>query len=61
MQDALLKTCILGIMAGLVAFLVNGLTETVLYYPKVAVLFWFQVGILLGIVKLNDAASLNNK
>lgn len=53
MEDVFLKTSILGIIAGLTAFLINGLTETVLYYPKVAVLFWFQVGLLLGIIKIS--------
>jgi putative inorganic carbon (HCO3(-)) transporter len=42
----------LGIAMGLVAFLVHGLTESNLYYPKVAVLFWFQVGLLLAVMNM---------
>ncbi|OGX15633.1 MAG: hypothetical protein A2166_02565 [Omnitrophica WOR_2 bacterium RBG_13_41_10] len=48
-----LKICCLGIAAGIIAFLINGLTETNLYYPKVAVLFWYQMGLSLGLFKLN--------
>ncbi len=44
-----LKICGLGIVTGIIAFLVNGLTETNLYYSKVATLFWYQVGLFLGI------------
>lgn len=51
-KDNFLKVCSLGIVAGIIAFLINGLTETNLYYPKIAVLFWFQIGLLLGILKI---------
>lgn len=47
------KICCLGLAAGIIAFLINGLTETNLYYPKVATLFWYQVGLSLGLFKLN--------
>jgi len=50
----LLKICSLGIIAGIIAFLINGLTETNLYYPKVATLFWYQVGLFLGLVRINQ-------
>ncbi|MCX5695238.1 MAG: O-antigen ligase family protein [Candidatus Omnitrophica bacterium] len=50
--DEFLKTCSLGITAGLVAFLINGMTETNLYYSKIATFFWFQIGLLLAIIKL---------
>ncbi|MBM3251208.1 MAG: O-antigen ligase family protein [Candidatus Omnitrophica bacterium] len=49
-----LKVCSLGIIGGIIAFLVNGLTETTLYYSKIAPLFWYQVGILLGILRINN-------
>jgi O-antigen ligase len=51
-KDVLLQLCGLGIIMGLTAFLVHGLTETNLYYPKIAVLFWFQVGLLNSILQL---------
>ncbi|MDD5196913.1 MAG: O-antigen ligase family protein [Candidatus Omnitrophica bacterium] len=49
-KDNFLALCGLGIVMGLAAFLVHGLTETNLYYPKIAVLFWFQSGLLMGIL-----------
>jgi O-antigen ligase len=49
-RDAFLKIGSLGIALGLFAFLVHGLTESNLYYPKIAVLFWFQVGFLARII-----------
>ena len=49
-KDDFLALCGLGIVMGLAAFLVHGLTETNLYYPKIAVLFWFQAGLLMGIL-----------
>lgn len=55
LKDDFLKMAALGITGGILAFLINGLTETVLYYPKVAVLFWFEVGVLLGILNLKEA------
>jgi O-antigen ligase len=51
-EDEFLKTCSLGIVAGLIAFLINGMAETNLYYSKIASFFWFQIGLLLAIIKL---------
>ncbi len=51
-DSSFLKICSLGIVAGIIAFLVNGLTETNLYYSKVATLFWYQIGLLLGLSRL---------
>jgi O-antigen ligase len=55
-EQAFLKLCSLGIMLGLLAFLVNGLTETNLYYPKIAVLFWFQVALLMAVIRLGQGS-----
>ncbi len=46
------KIASLGIFMGMFAFLIHGLTETNLYYPKIATLFWFQIGLLLGLLNL---------
>lgn len=51
-DDEFFKVCSLGIAAGLMAFLINGMTETNLYYSKIATFFWFQIGLLLAIIKL---------
>jgi putative inorganic carbon (HCO3(-)) transporter len=60
-EDTVLKAYLLGIIAGLAGSLINGFTESILYYPKIAVLFWFQVGVLFGIIKISDKFSLENK
>lgn len=51
-KDSLLLLCALGVTMGIIAFLANGLTETNLYYPKIAVLFWFEVGLLMATLRL---------
>jgi len=38
----------LALIAGISAFLINGLTETSLYYSRVAHVFWFLIGLLLS-------------
>ena len=53
-NDGLLRYCSLGAIMGIVAFLIHGLTETNLYYPKIAVLFWFEVGLVMTILSLNN-------
>lgn len=54
-KDDLFGLCSLGILMGLIAFLINGLTETNLYYPKIAILFWYQAGLLSCILRLGKA------
>jgi O-antigen ligase len=53
------KICSLGIIAGIIAFLINGLTETNLYYSKVATLFWYQMGLFLGLSRIKDKEKEN--
>lgn len=50
-QDNLLKAASLSSMACLIGFLVNGLTETSLYYSRVAMVFWYLVGFSLSLRK----------
>jgi O-antigen ligase len=57
-SDAFLKFSSLGIMLGLAAFLVHGLTETNLYYPKIAVLFWFQAALLMAMIRIEKIKSV---
>lgn len=49
-DDNFQKVASTGILLGLFAFLIHGLTETNLYYPKIATLFWFQVGLLASLL-----------
>jgi hypothetical protein len=46
-----LKILLLSLTAGLIAFLVNGLTESSLYYSSVAVIFWYIMGFMLSLRK----------
>ena len=49
--DTYLKTVSLSLIACVIAFLVNGFTESSLYYSVVAVLFWYIAGLLLSLKK----------
>ncbi len=56
-NDNFEKIASLGIFMGIFAFLIHGLTETNLYYPKIATLFWFQVGFLVSLLNLHKRAA----
>ncbi len=47
-----LKMCCLGVIACLVGFLINGLTESSLYYSRVSLIFWYLVGMLFGLQRI---------
>lgn len=49
-----LKICNLGLIAGIISFLINGMTETGLYYSKIATLFWVHIGVLLAVLKVSQ-------
>jgi len=38
-----------------ISFLINGLTETSLYYSRVAMIFWFMIGLSLALKKFSNA------
>jgi len=57
LKDNYLKIISLSLVACFVSFLVNGLTETSLYYPRVAMIFWFLIGLSLSLVKFVNADS----
>jgi len=46
-----LKIVSLSLSACLLAFLVNGLTESSLYYSRVAIIFWYTAGLSLALKK----------
>jgi len=48
-SDNYLKTVSLSLIACVIAFLVNGLTESSLYYSVVAVMFWYIAGLSLAL------------
>ncbi|MEW6008954.1 MAG: O-antigen ligase family protein [Candidatus Omnitrophota bacterium] len=51
-DNSILKVYSLGLIAGIICFLVNGLTETGLYYSKIATWFWLEIGLILSVYKL---------
>lgn len=51
LTDKYLKILCLCLIAGLAAFMINGLTETNLYYSRVSILFWYLAGFLLALKK----------
>ena len=54
-SDNYLKTVSLSLIACVIAFLVNGLTESSLYYSVVAVMFWYIAGLSLALKKFTYA------
>lgn len=51
LHDEYLKIVGLSLLACVIAFLINGLTETSLYYPRVAMVFWYLIGTSLALGK----------
>ena len=51
-DDLYLKAVSLSLAASLLAFLVNGMTETSLYYPRVVMIFWYLIGVSLSLERL---------
>ncbi|MFH1269715.1 MAG: O-antigen ligase family protein [Candidatus Omnitrophota bacterium] len=51
LDERYLKIFSLSLAACLIAFLVNGLTESSLYYSRVAVIFWYIAGMALAFKK----------
>ncbi|MFA5089654.1 MAG: O-antigen ligase family protein [Candidatus Omnitrophota bacterium] len=55
LSDRYYKIISLSLSVCLFAFLVNGLTETSLYYARVAMIFWYLAGFSLALEKFIDA------
>lgn len=55
-EDSCFKIISLCVSVCLVSFLVNGLTESSLYYSRVAVLFWYLAGFSLALGKFTYGA-----
>jgi O-antigen ligase len=47
-KDNFIKNSVLGLACGVIGFLLNGLTESNLYYSRLSILFWFVVGLALS-------------
>jgi O-antigen ligase len=62
LKNDYLKVISLSAMASFAAFLVNGLTESSLYYSRVAPLFWYLAGLTLALKNfLPDEAQKDNR
>lgn len=55
LDDGFLKIISLSLTGCLIAFLVNGLTESSLYSSRVAMIFWYLMGFSLALKKIADA------
>jgi putative inorganic carbon (HCO3(-)) transporter len=53
LHDEYLKIIAFSLLACCIAFLVNGLTETNLYYPRVVIMFWYLIGFSLALKKFS--------
>lgn len=56
LKNEYLRAACLSLIACLFAFLVNGLTETSLYNSRVAMIFWYLIGICLSLKRLDRVA-----
>jgi O-antigen ligase len=54
LRNALLKNVSLGLISCLTAFLVNGLTESSLYYARVVMIFWYLAALSLSLGKFTN-------
>jgi len=55
LNDELYKIVSVSLVACFIAFLINGLTETSMYYSRVAMIFWFLIGFSLSLKKFTHA------
>jgi len=47
--DPFLKALSISVFAAIIAYLINGLTETSLYYSRIVMIFWFLIGLGLSL------------
>ena len=55
LPEGFFKVTCLSLIAALIVFLVNGLTESSLYSSRVAILFWYIAGVALSLRKFKYA------
>jgi putative inorganic carbon (HCO3(-)) transporter len=53
-SEPFLRACSVSVLAALIAYLINGFTETNLYYSRIVMIFWFLVGLGLALSRLED-------
>lgn len=52
--DPFLQALSISVFAAIIAYLINGLTETSLYYARIVMIFWFLIGLGLALGKITD-------
>ncbi len=60
LSDDYIKIVSLSLIACIIAFLVNGLTESSLYYSRVALIFWYLAGMSLTLRKFSHGGTNAN-
>lgn len=60
LDDAYLRAIGMCLVACFIAFLINGLTETSLYYARVSMIFWYLIGLSLALKKFTNAGERTN-
>jgi len=58
--DPFLKALSVSVFAAIIAYLINGLTETSLYYARVVMIFWFLIGVGLALNRSDKDAISDN-
>jgi O-antigen ligase len=53
-KDPFLKACSISVFAAIIAYLINGLTETSLYYSRIVMIFWFLIGFGLALSRISE-------
>jgi len=53
-KEEYLKIVVLSLIACFIAFLINGLTETSLYYSRVVMVFWYLIGVSLALPRVKE-------
>lgn len=59
LSDEYLKIISLSLIASLIAFLINALTETSLYHSRVVMIFWYLIGVSLSLKRLSMEPQTN--
>jgi O-antigen ligase len=53
-NDPYYRAFAVSVFAAIIAFLINGFTETSLYHPRIVMIFWVLVGLGLALGKITD-------
>lgn len=53
-DDKYFRIMAAGVIAGLGGVLVHGLVESILYLPKIILIFWIMVSFILTLIRIND-------